>query len=96
MSTHSKGDPPVAHHGIPLKRYVTWSPGVFLAKACTKSFPLSLYFKITLHPVSVSFTKLLASTNGFRLKVIRKKTLQTAHGGFKISQMRRLTFHLTY
>ena len=70
MSTHSKGDPPVAHHGIPLKRYLTWSPDVFLAKACTKSFPLSLYFKIIFHPVSVSFTKLLASTNGFRPKVI--------------------------
>ena len=25
MSTHSKGDPPVARHGIPLKRYLTWN-----------------------------------------------------------------------
>ena len=32
MSTHSKGDPPVARHGIPLKRYLTWNPDVFQAK----------------------------------------------------------------
>ena len=36
MSTHSKGDPPVARHGILLKRYLTWNPDVFQAKACKK------------------------------------------------------------
>ena len=36
MSTHLKDDPLVARHGIPLKQYLTWSPDVFLAKACKK------------------------------------------------------------
>ena len=39
MSTYSKSDPPVARHGIPLKRYLTWNPDVFQAKACKKTIP---------------------------------------------------------
>ena len=94
-STYSKGDSPVARHGITLKRYLTWNSDVFLAKACKKTSPSSLYFKMILHPVSVFLRNYFFLLTASGQKLFRKKTLQTAHGRFKISQMRRFTFHLT-
>ena len=95
MSTHSKGDPPVDRHGIPLKRYLTWNPDVFQAKACKKNHSHRLfYFKIILHPVSVFLRNYFLLLTASRKKLFPKKTLQKAHEGFKISQMHRLTFNL--
>ena len=81
-STYSKGDSP-------------WNSDVFLAKACKKTSPSSLYFKMILHPVSVFLRNYFFLLTASGQKLFRKKTLQTAHGRFKISQMRRLTFYLT-
>ena len=67
----------------------------FLAKACKKTSPSSLYFKMILHPVSVFLRNYFFLLTASGQKLFRKKTLQTAQGCFKISQMRRFTFHLT-
>ena len=69
MSTHSKGDPPVDRHGIPLKRYLTWNPDVFQAKASKKKpFPPSLLFQNNSSPCQRLFTKLLFSINDLQKK----------------------------
>ena len=94
-STYSKGDSPVAHHGITLKRYLTWNPDVFPGQSLQKTSPPSLYFKMILHPASVFLRNYFFLLTASGQKLFRKKTLQTAHGRFKISQIRRLTFHLT-
>ena len=52
------------------------------------------YFKIILHPVSVFLRNYFFYQRPPEKKLFPKKTLQTAHEGFKISQMHRLTFHL--
>ena len=68
----------------------------FLAKACKKkTSPPYLYFKMILRPVSVFLRNYFFLLTASGQKLFRKKTLQTAHGRFKISQMRRFTFHLT-
>ena len=95
FSTYSKGDSPVARHGITLKRYLTWNPDVFPGQSLQKTSPPSLYFKMILHPVSVFLRNYFFLLTASGQKLFRKKTLQTAHGRFKISQIRRLTFHLT-
>ena len=94
-STYSKGDSPVARHGITLKRYLTWNPDVFPVQSMQKPSPPSLYFKMILYPVSVFLRNYFFLLTASGQKLFRKKTLQTAHGRFKISQMRRFTFHLT-
>ena len=94
-STYSKGDSPVARHGITLKRYLTWNPDVFPVQSMQKPSPPSLYFKMILYPVSVFLRNYFFLLTASGQKLFRKKTLQTAHGRFKISQMRRLTFYLT-
>ena len=94
-STYSKGDSPVARHGITLKRYLTWNPDVFPVQSMQKPSPPSLYFKMILYPVSVFLRNYFFLLMASGQKLFRKKTLQTAHGRFKISQMRRFTFHLT-
>ena len=94
-STYSKGDSPVARHGITLKRYLTWNPDVFPGQSLQKPSPPSLYFKMILYPVSVFLRNYFFLLTASGQKLFRKKTLQTAHGRFKISQMRRFTFHLT-
>ena len=94
-STYSKSDSPVARHGITLKRYLTWNPDVFPGQSLQKTSPPSLYFKMILHPVSVFLRNYFFLLTASGQKLFRKKTLQTAHGRFKISQMRRFTFHLT-
>ena len=60
-----------------------------------KTSPPSLYFKIILYPVSVFLRNYFFLLTASSQKLFREKTLWTAHGRFKISQMRRLTFHLT-
>ena len=94
-STYSKGDSPVARHGITLKRYLTWNPDVFPVQSMQKPSPPSLYFKMILYPVSVFLRNYFFLLTASGQKLFRKKTLWTAHGRFKISQMRRFTFHLT-
>ena len=94
-STYSKGDSPVARHGITLKRYLTWNPDVFPGQSLQKTSPPSLYFKMILHPASVFLRNYFFLLTASGQKLFRKKTLQTAQGCFKISQMRRFTFHLT-
>ena len=94
-STYSKGDSPVARHGITLKRYLTWNSDVFPGQSLQKNIPIVSLFQNDSSSCQRLFAKLLFSTNGLRPKLFRKKTLQTAQGCFKISQMRRFTFHLT-
>ena len=95
-STYSKGDSPVARHGITLKRYLTWNPDVFPGQSLQKkTSPPYLYFKMILRPVSVFLQNYFFLLTASGQKLFHKKTLQTAHGRFKISQMRRFTFHLT-
>ena len=96
-STYSKSDSPVARHGITLKRYLTWNPDVFPGQSLQKkkTSPPSLYFKMILHPVSVFLRNYFFLLTASGQKLFRKKTLQTTHGRFKISQMRRFTFHST-
>ena len=60
-----------------------------------KTSPPSLYFKMILHPVSVFLRNYFFLLTASGEKLFRKKTLQTTHGRFKISQMRRFTFHST-
>ena len=94
-STYSKGDSPVARHGITLKRYLTWNPDVFPGQSLQKNIPIVSLFQNVLHPVSVFLRNYFFLLTASGQKLFRKKTLQTAHGRFKISQMRRFTFHLT-
>ena len=88
MSTHLKGDPLVARHGIPLKQYLTWNPDVLSGQRLQKIFPPSLCFKIILHPVNVFLRNYFFLLTASGQKLFRKNTIQTAHGGFK-------TFHFT-
>ena len=94
-STYSKGDSPVVRHSITLKRYLTWYPDVFPGQSLQKNIPIVSLFQNVLHPVSVFLRNYFFLLTASGQKLFRKKTLQTAHGRFKISQMRRFTFHLT-
>ena len=94
-STYSKGDSPVVRHSITLKRYLTWNPDVFPGQSLQKNIPIVSLFQMILHPVSVFLRNYFFLLTASGQKLFRKKTLQTAHGRFKISQMRRFTFHLT-
>ena len=70
-------------------------PRCFSGQSLQKNHSQSLfYFKIILHPVSVFLRNYFFLLTASRKKLFPKKTLQTAHEGFKISQMHRLTFHL--
>ena len=51
-STYSKGDSPVVRHSVTLSDIWHGTQTFFLAKACKKTSPSSLYFKMILHPVS--------------------------------------------
>ena len=81
-STYSKGDSP-------------WNSDVFPGQSLQKNIPIVSLFQNVLHPVSVFLRYYFFLLTASGQKLFRKKTLQTAHGRFKISQMRRFTFHLT-
>ena len=74
-STYSKGDSPVARHGITLKRYLTWNPDVFPGQSLQKNIPIVSLFQNVLHPVSVFLRNYFFLLTASGQKLFRKKTL---------------------